>query len=41
MLKLIAASKKKNDKVDVRKIADLLCCDVLPKRGRRPEPEER
>lgn len=30
MLKAIAASKKKNDTVDTRKIADLLRCDLLP-----------
>ena len=30
MLKAIAASKKKNDKVDSRKIADLLRCNLLP-----------
>jgi hypothetical protein len=30
MLKAITASKKKNDKVDARKIADLLRCDLLP-----------
>ncbi len=30
MLKAIAASKKKNDKVDARMIADLLRCDLLP-----------
>lgn len=30
MLKAIAASKKKNDRVDARKIADLLRCDLLP-----------
>jgi transposase len=30
MLKAIAASKKKNDKLDARKIADLLRCDLLP-----------
>jgi transposase len=30
MLKAIAASKKKNDKVDARKISDLLRCDLLP-----------
>jgi len=30
MLKAIAASKKKNDKVDARKIADLLRCNLLP-----------
>jgi transposase len=30
MLKAIAASKKKNDEVDARKIADLLRCDLLP-----------
>jgi transposase len=31
MLKAIAASKKKNDRVDARKIADLLRCDLLPR----------
>lgn len=30
MLKVIAASKKKNDRVDARKIADMLRCDLLP-----------
>lgn len=30
MLKAIAASKKKNDTIDARKIADLLRCDLLP-----------
>jgi transposase len=30
MLKAIAASKKKNDKVDARKISDLLRCGLLP-----------
>jgi hypothetical protein len=30
LLKAIAASKKKNDRVDARKIADLLRCDLLP-----------
>lgn len=30
MLKAISASKKKNDRVDARKIADLLRCDLLP-----------
>lgn len=30
MVKAIAASKKKNDRVDARKIADLLRCDLLP-----------
>ena len=30
MLKAIAASKKKNARVDARKIADLLRCDLLP-----------
>jgi len=30
MLKAIAASKKKDDKVDARKIADLLRCNLLP-----------
>ena len=29
MLKAIAASKKKNDRVDARKIADMLRCDLL------------
>src|SRR5215471_16523021 len=30
MLKAIAASKKKNDKVDARKVSDLLRCNLLP-----------
>lgn len=30
MMKAIAASKKKNDRVDARKVADLLRCDLLP-----------
>jgi transposase len=30
MLKAISASKKKNDRVDAAKIADLLRCDLLP-----------
>jgi len=30
MLRAIAASKKKNDRIDARKIADLLRCDLLP-----------
>lgn len=30
MLKAISASKKKNDRVDARKIADLLRCNLLP-----------
>lgn len=30
MLKAIAASKKKNDRIDASKIADLLRCDLLP-----------
>jgi transposase len=30
MLKAITASKKNNDRVDARKIADLLRCDLLP-----------
>jgi transposase len=30
MLKAIGASKKKNDRVDAQKIADLLRCDLLP-----------
>jgi transposase len=30
MMKAIGASKKKNDKLDARKIADLVRCDLLP-----------
>ena len=30
MLKAIVAGKKKNDKIDARKIADLLRCDLIP-----------
>lgn len=30
MLKAISASKKKNDKIDARKVADLLRCNLLP-----------
>ena len=30
MLRAIAAAKKKNDRIDARKIADLLRCDLLP-----------
>jgi transposase len=30
MMKAIAASKKKNDRMDARKVADLLRCDLLP-----------
>ena len=30
MMKAIAASKKKNDRVDTREVADLLRCDLLP-----------
>jgi transposase len=30
MLRAIAAAKKKNDKIDARKIADCLRCDFLP-----------
>lgn len=30
MMKAIAASKKKNDKIDARKIADMVRCDWLP-----------
>jgi transposase len=30
MLKAIAASKKKNDRIDGRKISDLMRCDLLP-----------
>lgn len=38
MLKAIAASKKKNDKVDARKIADLMRCDLLPECYMAPSP---
>ena len=37
MLKAISASKKKNDRVDARKIADLLRCDLLPESYMAPE----
>jgi len=37
MLKAIIASKKKNDQVDARKIADLLRCDLLPTCYMAPE----
>jgi hypothetical protein len=37
MLKAISASKKKNDKVDARMIADLLRCDLLPECYMMPE----
>ncbi|MGB8473348.1 MAG: IS110 family transposase [Candidatus Acidiferrum sp.] len=30
MLRAIAAAKKKNDRIDARKICDCLCCDFLP-----------
>jgi transposase len=40
MLRAIAASKKKNDEVDARKIADLLRCDLLPESYMAP-PEFR
>jgi transposase len=36
MLRAIAASKKKNDEVDARKIADLLRCDLLPESSMAP-----
>jgi hypothetical protein len=41
MLKAIAAGKRKNDRVDARKIADLLRCNMLadvsgPKLASRP-----
>jgi transposase len=32
MLRAIAAAKRKNDKIDARKIADCLRCDLLPER---------
>jgi transposase len=38
MLKAIAASKKKNDRVDAEKIADLLRCDLLPECYMAPGP---
>jgi transposase len=38
MLKAIAASKKKNDRVDAAKIADLLRCDLLPECYMAPTP---
>jgi transposase len=38
MLKAIATSKKKNDKVDARKIADLLRCNLLPECYMAPRP---
>jgi transposase len=38
MMKAIAASKKKNDKVDARKVADLLRCDLLPECYMAPSP---
>jgi transposase len=37
MLKAIGASKKKNDRIDARKIADLLRCDLLPECYMAPE----
>jgi hypothetical protein len=36
MLKAIAASKKKNDRADARKVADLLRCDLLPECSMAP-----
>ena len=38
MLKAIAASKKKNDRVDGRKISDLLRCNLLPECYMAPSP---
>ena len=38
MLKAITESKKKNDKVDARKIADLLRCNLLPECYMAPSP---
>jgi len=38
MLKAITASKKKNDKGDARKIADLLRCNLLPECYMAPSP---
>jgi transposase len=37
MLKAIGAAKKKNDRVDARKIADLLRCNLLPECYMAPE----
>ncbi len=37
MLKAIIASKKKNDRVDAQKIADLLRCNLLPECYMSPE----
>ena len=37
MLKAIAGSKKKNDRVDAEKIADLLRCDFIPECYMAPE----
>jgi transposase len=37
MLRAIAASKKKNDRVDARKIADALRCDLLPECHMAPQ----
>jgi transposase len=38
MLQAIAAGKKKNDRVDARKIADLLRCDYFPECHMAPRP---
>ena len=38
MLKAIAASKRKNDRIDARKIADLLRADLLPECYMAPAP---
>lgn len=38
LLKAIAASKKKNDRVDARKISDLLRCHLLPECYIAPQP---
>jgi transposase len=35
MLRAIAAAKKKNDRIDARKICDCLRCDFLPESSRR------
>jgi transposase len=38
MLKAIVAAKKKNDRIDARKICDLLRCDLLPECYMAPTP---
>jgi transposase len=38
MLKAISAGKKKNDRVDAQKLADLLRCDYFPECHMAPAP---